>query len=286
MVINSTKGFNLFTALVSFLLVALSVLLINGMIQSERAASSRIAQEQSMSELQAVADISRSDAIQVFNYGLRKAIEDWMTNEDTGGITLDFMRDRDWDSIKKKFAEAKFGGTEGRQFAKFTSASLRAIFFGEGSFGNYSISIEGEEAFETMLYELTKKSVAENDFFEVIDCPTGDPKDCDKGTFYVNLKVAKLTQEEYEELPRIRVINKSTGDEIKEIILPRANFRIYVPLRVFKAIAEARAIAHYPLTDGKIPAGATDKGLFSPNIHNQIEEMAIGMCDKDYCNPR
>ncbi|MDP6670249.1 MAG: hypothetical protein QGI60_00340, partial [archaeon] len=33
-------------------------------------------------------------------------------------------------------------------------------------------------------------------------------------------------------------------------------------------------------------AGATDKGLFSPNIHNQIEEMAIGMCDKGYCNPR
>ncbi len=282
-----SKGFNLFTALVSFLLIALSVLLINGMIQSERSASTRISQEQRMAELQAVADISRSDAIQVFNYSLRKTIEDWMTDKNTGGITLDFMQDREWDDIKRKFAEAKFGGTEGgRQFAEFTSASLQAIFFGEGSFGSYSISIEGEETFEEMLYELTKKSVEDDDFFEVIDCPTGNPKNCDKGTFYVNLKVAKLSQEEYEKLPRIRVINKSTGDEIKEIILPRANFRIYVPLRVFKAIAEARAIAHFPLNGGVIPPGASDIGLFSPNIHNQIEEMAIGMCDEGYCNPR
>ncbi len=237
-----------------------------------------------MAELQAVADMARSDAIQVFNYGLRKEIENWMTNPATGGITLD-LSEKSWDQIKRDFAEAKFGGTEGREFAKFTASTLKKLFSGEAHFGNYAVKLEGEESLEEILKNLTEKSVAEDDFFEIVECPTGDPRNCPKGTFYVNLKVAKLTEAEYEMLPRITVLNKSTGDEIKEIILPRANFRIYVPLRVFKALAEARALAHYPLVNGAINS-SSDKGLFSARAHNMIEEMGIGLCDKGVCNPR
>jgi len=282
---KSERGFNLFTALVSFLLITLSVLLINGMLQSERNAATRIGQEQSMAELQAVSDMARADAIQIFNYGLRKAIEEWMTDPQVGGITLN-LSDKSWDEIKQSFAEAKFGGSEGRQFANFTAATLEALFYSEAHFGNYAVSLTGDrQTLEELLQKLTAESVKEDDFFQVIGCETGDPKQCPKGTFYVNLKVTKLSQEDYERLPKLRILNKATGDEIKEVILPRANFRIYVPLRVFKAIAEARALAHYPLSNGQIDH-KRDRGLFSGWFHNMVEEMGLGLCDKDNCAPR
>jgi len=284
------KGFNLFTALISFLLIMLAVLLIQSMISAERNAADTIAKAEARSRLEATAEMARADAMQVFNYALRKKIEDWLTDPDRGGLTLN-LQNRSWDEIKQDFAESKFSATQsdGSQFAKFTASSLEGIFYSPSHFGTYTISLEGSATLETGIKQAIDKSL--DDFFTVIDCPDGDPKNCAKGTFYVNLHIERLTQEEYEALPKLHVVDRTTGEELKEIILPRTTFRIYVPLRFFKAIAEARALAHFPEGGGSFSDTSWidttgDGGLFSPKHHNEIEKLALGMCDFGACKPR
>lgn len=287
---TNDKGFNLFTALISFLLIMLAVLLIQSMIQTERNAADTIANIESRSRLEATAEMSRADAMQVFNYALRKKIEDWLTDPDRGGLTLQ-LQDRTWEEIQQEFAESKFGKAQadGSQFAKFTASSLEGIFYSPSHFGNYTISLEGSSTLEKSIQIAISKSL--DDFFTVIDCENGDPKNCDRGTFYVNLHLERLTQEEYESLPKLHVVDRATGEELKEIILPRTTFRIYVPLRFFKAIAETRALAHYPQGGGSFSNQGwidttSDGGLFSPKNHNEIEQIALGVCDHGSCAPR
>jgi len=161
---------------------------------------------------------------------------------------------------------------------QITANSLEGQFAGGKLFGNYSISLEAGLLKET-LAKLTSRSVDKGEFFEVVDCKPGD---CPNGTFYINLKLSELTNEEYENLPRIEVVDRSTGNKIKDVILPRTDFKIFVPLRVFKAIAHASSIAHTP---GVENTGA-DNGLFSAHTHNKFEAMALGICDYGYCSPR
>jgi len=278
------SGFNLFTALVSFLLIMLAVLLIQSMIKAERDTADEIARIESSSQLEAVAEMARADALQVFNYSLRKKIEEWLTDPDRGELTLQ-LQNKSWNDIKKEFAESKFGGSQSEAFATFTSNALIGIFYTDAHFGNYKISLEGRETLKKGIQDAVLGSM--DDFFTVIECGAGaeegDPRYCEKGTFYVNLHLENLSQEQYEQLPRLYVIDKATGEELKMIMLPKTTFRIYVPLRFFKAIAETRALMHYPLEETDTQ---NDKGLFSPMIHNMMEEMGLGMCDYGYCAPR
>ncbi len=277
------RAFNLFTALVAALLLMLTVLLVNSMTQSERKTADTIAGIQSRSDLEAVAEMARTDAMQLFNFGLREKIEDWLTREDFGGVTLN-LQDKSWEDIQRDFAESKFGGTNSEALAEFIKNHLILLFHGNVYFENYVISLESTDRLKAGLDAAIKKSVETGDFFTVIDCPNGDPKTCEKGTFYVNLHLEKLTQEEYESLPKLHVFDKISGKDLQVIILPRTTFRIYVPLRFFKAIAETRGLMHYPLVDQTDTAD--DQGLFSPRVHNLIEGIALGMCDYGYCAPR
>jgi len=285
---RNEKGFNLFTALISFLLIMLAVLLIQSMIQSERKAADTIANIEARSRLEATAEMARADAMQVFNYALRKKIEDWLTKDEYGSINLR-LQDKTWEQIQEEFAESRFGGEKGNQFANFAANSLEGIFYSPSHFGNYTISLDGNASLKAGISKAISKSL--DDFFTVIECENGDPRTCEKGTFYVNLHIERLTQEEYESLPTLHVVDRATGGELKEIILPRTTFRIYVPLRFFKAIAEARALTHFPEGGGSFETMSwidtgSDGGLFSPKHHNEIEQLALGMCDYGYCAPR
>ncbi|MBN2067190.1 MAG: hypothetical protein JW744_01855 [Candidatus Diapherotrites archaeon] len=273
------RAFNLFTALVSFLLIILAVLLINAMMQSEAKANETIAGIESRSDLEAVAEMARADAMQIINFTLRYRIEEWLTGD---ALTLE-LHNKTWEEIQADFAESKFGGPGSKALAFYTAKTLEGLFHGETHFGNYRITFEESSGLQQGLETAIQKSVEAGDFFHIIECEGGMPESCPKGTFYVNLHLERLTEDEYESLPKLNVYDKATGKELKEVVLPRTNFRIYVPLRFFKAIAEARALTHYPLD--RIDT-AEDNGLFSPKVHNTIEDMALGMCDYGYCAPR
>ncbi len=299
------RAFNLFTALVSFVLIVLALVLVQNMMRTERNTVDIIKSIEEQAEMQAIADLRRADAMQVFNYGVRWKISDYLIGE--GGTYLLGPETRTWKEVQDDFAMSKFSG----QFAKFTATVISSIL-GSGdvnsSLGAYSIAIvsasEGEVAcpwgftdtgecagptgikavssweIAKILQKSVDNSIAKKEFFQVVGCADGRPENCEPGTFYVTLDIKSLTDEEYEQLPQILVINSNTGRRIKEPILPRGKFRIFIPLRLFKAIAIARSIA-FTSDDER-----SNEGLFSAKVHNEIEQMKLGMCDAKSCVPR
>jgi hypothetical protein len=138
--------------------------------------------------------------------------------------------------------------------------------------------------------ELIKQTVTNGNFFEVVDCPKGNPWECDLGTFYVTLSVGNLRAEDYESLPKLVVRNGATGDEIKTVVLPYSNYKLYVPLRLFKAIATARGLAHFSMggqedIDGLINQ-PNDAGLMSTKTKQELGAKKLGMCDSGSCSAR
>ncbi len=289
---RSKKGFTLFTALVSILLIVLTVLLAQTMIRTERTVTDSVADIQEQQEMQAIADLARADAMQVFNFGVRYQIEQYLTNPDNSILLT--PENVSWNEMVKGFAIANFGGTDsGVQFANRTANHLTNILgSGKGQdFKTFRLDLESNvELMRVVLQKLFQESVTQEDFFEVIDCPDGVYTTC-VGTFYVNLNMSRLSDEDYEKLPQIRVLNRDSGRVIKEPILPRSNFRIYVPLRIFKALAGAKALAHTPndapaQDSSYVEHTESDFGLLSARIHNEFEEMKLGVCDPQNCGFR
>ncbi len=285
------KAFNLFTALIAFILIALSVMLVHQMTSSERTAFEVIRSIECKSEIKAISDMKRADTFQTFNYLLRYKIASFFGD---GSATVLNMRNKSWDDLVKDFQETRFGN-RGKDFAEFTVNWLTALYSDmpqyNGKCGTYQISLlewndeDRQKEMTDAMEEMFNQSISNDDFLEVIECENGDPYKCPSGAFYITLDLNQLDEKSYGKLPAIEIINLSNGNVIKEIILPKRKFKIYVPVRIFKALAEVHSFAKYePSTDPF--ASSNEFGFFSPRIHNELEQMKLGYCDYGYCNPR
>ncbi len=274
------RAFNMFTALVAFILIALSALLVQQMTASERTAYEVIRSIECKSEIKAISDMKRADTFQTFNYLLRYRIADFFGSSPT---ELN-MRGKDWDTLVHDFQTEKFG-SNARNFANFTVTWLIALYSDMpayyGKCGTYQIkTVDWGNRKEEMidgLEDVFKQNIENDDFIEVIECENGDPYNCPSGAFYITLDLTQIEEETYDKLPAIEITNLNNGNMIKEIILPRRKFKIYVPVRIFKALAEVHSFAKFP---------GNDYGFFSPRLHNELEMMKLGYCDAGYCNPR
>ncbi len=285
------KGFTLFTALVSFVLILLSAMLVQTMIKAERDRTEVISNIEEQAEMQAMADLTRAEALQTFNYTIRKRMEEYFSNP-TNTIEI-YPQENNFQEIQEKFAERFFGaGGTGDQFINDMAVTITESMPSTKFIGPYEISVkfkgtgvtEQKEILFASLKELFKKSVEAGEFFEVVNCENGNPQDC-LGTFYLNLDTSDLSEETYESFPQIKVHNPRTQRILQESIFPKGKIKIYVPIRLFKAIAEARSLAlEYEKETGN--SWKTNYGLFSPRIHNEIEEMKLGICDPSYCSLR
>ncbi|MFH1895798.1 MAG: hypothetical protein ABIJ74_04475 [archaeon] len=292
------KGFTLFTALVSFVLILLSAMIVQTMIKAERDRTEVISNIEEQAEMQSMADLTRAEALQTFNYTLRKEIEEFFDYTERHNTIQITPQEYSFEQTKENFAQRFFGTytagntTQGDQFVNQVVITLFSALPGKKFVGAYEISVEfkGENEVEkgtitrNAVKELLEKSVQAGNFFEVVDCENGDPENC-LGTFYLNLKTEDLSDEVYESFPQIKVYNPRTQRVLQESIFPRGNIKLYVPVRLFKAIAEARSLAlEYNKEEGSL--WKDNYGLFSPRIHNEIEEMKLGLCDPNYCNVR
>ena len=100
---------------------------------------------------------------------------------------------------------------------------------------------------------------------EVVECSENS---CPKGSFYFNVPLSKLTDEEYELIPRIIVKDRFTQEQIKMAILPKTDIKIYVPLRFFKVLYESMDVV---------------KGIKLAHARNS--QFRLGFCD-GHCHPR
>lgn len=288
------RGFNLFTALVATILVVIAVLLTQAMTRTERSTTDVINNIEEEQKMLAVADLAKADALQVFNFGIRFAIEEWLTTDSSPAdgvpdnyylLTPDVALQPDaWERIKKDFARTHFGiGNSGTQLATLASNHLTDLLLQAPDVKGYSIDLPEPNRAElrSLLQKVFDESSKSDDFFKVVECD-GTITGCPKGTFYVNLNLkgpkdgGYLIDEEYEKFPQLTVTNNLTGRVLRQPILPRGNLQIYVPLRLFKGLAYGLEVAK-----------AGGEGVFEPTsrLHQDIDKAASGICDSD-CSAR
>jgi len=106
------RAFNLFTALVSFVMILLAVILTNSMTQTEDKAVATLGELEQQSEIQAVADLARADALQVFIYNLRYGMESWITKEDNW---FPLESGKTWPQVVESYIKINFGGKVSRR---------------------------------------------------------------------------------------------------------------------------------------------------------------------------
>lgn len=258
---GAPRGFTLFTALVGFILLVLALLLVQSMISTEQSVSDVISNISSEEDMQAIADLSRADSLQVFNYGVRKTIEFHSTrDEDKDGLPeneyyLTGEVAGDWKKLKEDFVKSRFGikpGEKTNQFAILVATHLIALLQTTNDTRGYHIEVANPSQ-DTMARIMRKAfdkqaGVDLDDFFEVIKCEpgTGHYREC-VGSFYVTLDLRResMSDEDYESLPSVDVEEiRAGGRSLKEPILPRGKFRVYVPLRLFKALAGAKELSY------------------------------------------
>lgn len=306
------RAFNLFTALVSFVMILLAVILTNSMTQTEDKAISTLGELEQQSEIQAVADLARGDALQVFIYNLRYGMESWITKPDNW---FPLESGKKWNEVVDSYIRVNFGGDvdstgrpRGQQFAFFVTKQLSGVLAVGSSFGRYAIDLKQNdaamlEALNTTITNSTDQTIHPKgqQFFELLkcDCPTGVDCDsptadqCQIGTFYVNLDLSRgafdpanckgttsppfsnctADDQMYESLPKIIVRRIGTSQTLETRILPRSKIKIYVPIRIFKAVASAKRIA-----DGTV--------FGSGGLQENLANLKLGMCDQDVCRPR
>lgn len=277
----SSKGFTLFTALLSFILILLAGLLVNTMINAERTSNEVVLEVEAQSRMQSLADLTRADALQVVNYGIRNAIEEYSQNQGnaypySSQTFANATPSAAWQNVQKDFSTFFFGQGNGSILAGRIASNLYVIVRSNPrTVAGYTISTKGGEEGEikqAIQSVLAQTNANSQNFLQVVKCEWNTPPNECVGSFYVNLDFSLLSDDEYEKLPAIHVYDESTKRELVEPVIPRGKFRIYVPLRLFKALKYAHEIAQGP-------ALANGAGLLSPEFHENLGKLGVGMCD-------
>jgi hypothetical protein len=271
----------MFSAIVAIILIMTSVVLTSTLITTEERTSRQIYGMLNSYQLADAASLARADALQTFNYNFREKLEDYLTftsveMRDEPGFALFAIRTPGqtftWDETVDNFEKTilLIDQNEGQKF----DAALRFVSektirgFKEETYGRYRVTLadstqiyKAEEAlYKGMQAAISRDGAEDADFLEVVDCKEGE-NDCPTGSFYFNISIDKLTDKEYEDLPRIVVKDLVTQEEIKMAILPKTKLRVYIPLRFFKALHEARK------TVDSLSA-----------VHNEIAAYRLGFC--------
>lgn len=278
----------MFSAIVAVVLIMTVSVLVGTLVMSEERTSTQIYGMLNNYQLADAANIARADAMQSFNYAFREKMEEYLTYNESKLVTeigmglfeiRDISEPIEFSQIQRKFeenillntAQANSSGEGFQSVIRFVSEST-ITRFDEWNYGKYRVelsdkSIAAEEAlYNALATSLSRQNESGAGFLEIVDC-TEDS--CPKGSFYFNIPLSKLTDEEYELIPRIIVQNTFTQEQIKMAILPKTDFKVYVPLRFFKVLREAMDAAN---------------GLKAAHAKNA--EFKLGFCDYGKCVPR
>jgi hypothetical protein len=298
----NSRGFNMFTALVAAILLMTSIVLTNMLISTEENLGTQVYLMSNNFNLSDASAMARSDALQSFNYNFRETLEDYLTINDVElreGVTFDIIKSEDvlsqnsWNKIKQTFEESilkkgtKIIDAEGNSITRETFdavielvASKTIDQFHDGRYGRYHVSLsdrsrETKIIMRDTMSKTISDSVGNVDFLKIIGCNEGDfLGSCPIGTFYFNIPLERMTDEQYEALPKIVVKDLVSGEEIKTPLLPKTRLSIYIPIRFFKAVFE---------TQKNAAAVYAFEQEIEDNGNRKV--AALGFCDNG-CEPR
>jgi len=303
------KGFTLFTALISLLLVSVALSLIFNMINTEDTYLSLIQDQSSMSDLMTIADLARADAFNTFIITLRSNWEEHMSRNHML-VTRDQM-DMNWDDftqwfIKDNFFERAFPAyfaqgilfnlkykmePPGYDIRTETNTGTKIVCTENCEYGapNCNCEIQATDPdsdtnnlFIDVVVDIFK---AGGEKADIIDCNQTDIN-CN-GSFFLTLDTTQLADENYELLPIVTVLRTKSNQVIQRPVLSRQIYKIYMPWRGLQALRTARNIVlDNDTEENENPATHENVGFFSPTIHNTLEQARLGFCDPGTCVPR
>lgn len=303
------KGFTLFTALISLLLISIALALIFNMVKTEETYIELIQDQSSMSDLMTIADIARADAFNTFIITLRSQWEDYKSNNPMT-IRREQM-DMNWNEFSQWFVKDNFFE---RDFAGyFATGILHNLKYSQNPPG-YNINtevntgttlvcspsncnygepncfchIEGENSEDNNLFKtvVVDMFVAGGEEVDIIDCDQNSST-CN-GSFFLTLDTTQLADENYELLPIVTVVRTKSNQVIQRPVLSRQIYKIYIPWRGLQALRVARNLVLDNETEKSDNPAIYQKhtGMFSPKIHNTLEQARLGYCDPYFCTPR
>lgn len=306
------KGFTLFTALISLLLVSVALALIFNMINTEDTYLSLIQDQSSMSDLMTIADLARADAFNTFIITLRSNWEEYMSRHPMQ-VTRDQM-DMNWDDftqwfVKDNFFERAFPAyfaqgilfnlkykmdPPGYDIRTETNTGTKIVCDGGCEYGDSGCDCTIETTnstgdtnnlFINVVIDVFK---AGGERADIVDCNQEDTN-CN-GSFFLTLDTTQLADENYELLPIVTVLRTKSNQVIQRPVLSRQIYKIYMPWRGLQALRTARNIVLDNETERAVnpanPANHENTGFFSPKIHNTLEQARLGYCDPGTCLPR
>jgi len=288
------KGFNLFTAMVSLLLISVALILVFNMIKTEDTYLTMIEDKSSAADLIATADIVRADAYDLFVVSLREKWESYKSIESNPFYISRDLVDMSWDSFVQTMGNEEFFGHGFTTY--FAEALINKLKYTMDPVGyKVEISNDGDLQDENGFADIVDSMFAEGGYkLDVVGCGTDD-NDC-IGSFYLTLDARGLSDANFEKLPKVTVLRYKNNEAIERPVLGRQIYRIYMPWRGFQAFRTARRIAHGELVERSCdpafykdcPGNGVlyDTGLFNPEIHNTLEQARLGICDKTSCGAR
>ncbi|MDD4049798.1 MAG: hypothetical protein PHX47_02200 [Candidatus ainarchaeum sp.] len=282
--LKNKKGFNLFTALISLMLLSITLVFIFNMVQTEENYLELINNQSQASDLLTIADISRADAFNNFVVSFR---EQWMSFRSDSDSEIRLTRKDimlDWDNFVDYFADYIFFDNNFEDhFARNMVESLNYTNPPTG----YDIDVPTYSPYE--LSRIIKKAflAAGDDKIKVVSCERKD--EVCLGTLYFTIDTRKLSAEEYETLPMITVKRNVDDEVIQRPVFAKRAYRIYIPWRGFQALRTVRNFAldadleKRETTSEIIENSKDSRGFFNPYIHYTLNSAKLGVCDIDSC---
>lgn len=279
--ISNLKAFTLFTAMVSFIVIGMAVLIIQHIANSEQNYTQIINSLYRQQEMDATKDLIRLDALQVFNLLYRTQVYTYF-DTNTGETRNNLFNyndisfeNNDWNNFVNQYiSNMYFGNSDSsNKFATYAGnkligllinyqGTLKGTYFFRifdylwekkyfkskfGHWTNFFNSGEvpniGESGLTNGLSKGFKNAKDNHDFYNLVKCPLGtdfNEKDCKNGSFYTNLYVNSISPDVYLDLPRIFIERTTDKSAMDDAILPRNIISLYVPFRIFGAMALAR----------------------------------------------
>ncbi len=270
-------GFTLFTAMVSFIVIGIGVVVIQHMINSEQNYSQIISALLNQQEMDSTKDIIRLDALQVFNLVYRaKFFEYFDANfspgQSNGGYTDVGLDKPDWQAYQKDFTCELFFGDVGGQVCNGSRFSVYVANKIIGLLYEYSGYFKGQ-TYWFRIYDYswqksmpiplditsptTTPSITQTQFTNalsqgligaknagkftlLIGCDETDQSKCGNGSFYTNIDLYNIDKSLYLNLPRVFLKRTYDDSSVDDAILPNNIISFFIPMRLYGALAFTR----------------------------------------------
>ncbi|MDD3177917.1 MAG: hypothetical protein PHR26_00180 [Candidatus ainarchaeum sp.] len=283
--IKSEKGFNLFTALVSLMLISMSLVLVFNMVATEETNLNLIESKSSNSDLSTIADLSKADAFNLFVLGFRTKWEEVKSSSDNYTTLTRKEIYMPWDEFVNSMGYSVFFGRNVTGY--FSESILNKLEFTKSPIG-YRVfvnTVQNESEFNKIVAQMFLDA---GEKLDVVNCEI-DSDEC-TGSFYITLTGENLSDENFEKLPKVTVKRLKNNEVIQKPVLDRRTYKIYIPWRGFQAMRTVRRIAMDPeieKLESNLELSQKDSsGLINPTLHNTLEQARLGVCDPGTCAPR